>query len=159
MMLDTIRDASIAARKARDTESAALLTTLLAEAARPGLDDGKRVSTDAEAVKVLKKFIDGAAEMSEKLPAGPRREHALREKAVLEALLPEQPRQVTGDELGTVIDDIISTLTDKSPKSMGLVMSALKAKLPGAHDGTEASTMAKAKLAAAMVDAKAKLAA
>jgi uncharacterized protein YqeY len=149
MMLDTIRDASVAARKAKNTESAALLTTLLAEAARPGLDDGKRVSTDAEAVKVLKKFIDGATEMSEKLPAGPRREHALREKAVLEALLPEQPRQVTGDELGAVIDGIIATLADKSPKAMGLVMKELKAKLPGAHDGTEASALAKTKLAVA----------
>ena len=159
MLLHPIRDASIADRKARDTESAALLTTLLAEAARKGLDDGKRESTDAEVLKVLKRFIDGANEMSEKLPAGPRREHALREKAVLEALMPTQPRQITGDELGLVIDSIISTLTDKSPKSMGLVMGALKTKLPGAHDGTEASAMAKVKLATAMAAVNAPMAA
>jgi uncharacterized protein YqeY len=159
MMLDTIRAASVAVRKARNTEGAALLTTLLAEAARPGLDNGKRESTDAEAVKVLKKFIDGATEMLQLLPEGPLRERTLREKAMLEALMPAQPRQVTGDELGAVIDGIIATLVEPSTKSMGTIMGALKVQLPGAHDGTEASTMAKAKLAAAIEAAKVKLAA
>jgi hypothetical protein len=48
------QDAQLAARKAKD-KSASLLTTLLAEVVKIGIDDGKRDTTDDEAKRTVKK--------------------------------------------------------------------------------------------------------
>ncbi len=144
MLLDKIQAASLEARKAKQTEKASLLVTLYAEAARIGKDAGNRGTTDDEVVKVVRKFIKGIDESLAVLPEGEARNRALREKAELEVFL---PMMVAGDELKAFIADIVAALPDKSPKAMGAVMKALKDKLAGAYDGTEASSLVKAALA------------
>lgn len=152
MMLDTIRAALSEARKAKQSEQVTQLSTLLGEAVRAGKDDGNRDSTDAEVVKTVRKFIDNLNATLPLMRSAEDRERALRELALLETFNPPAPRQVTGDELAAVIADIVGTLPEaarKSMKSMGSVMAALKAKLPDAFDGTEASRLVKEKLTAA----------
>lgn len=143
MLLETIKAASLAARKAKDAEQAALLTTLFAEAARIGKDAGNRETTDEETVRVVRKFIKGLDESLAVLTQDEARNRALRERAVLEQFL---PKMVTGAELATVVADIVSTLAERTPKQMGIVMKSLKDRLGGAYDGNEASVLVKAAL-------------
>ena len=59
-LIQTIKTAQVAARKARDP-SASLLTTLIGEAEMVGKNAGREV-TDQEVVATIKKFIKGIDE-------------------------------------------------------------------------------------------------
>ncbi len=144
MLLQTIRAASLDARKAKDADRAALLVTLYAEAARVGKDAGNRDSTDDEVVKVVRKFLKGVEESLAVLTVEAARVRALNEKAILETFL---PRSVSGAELESVVQAIVATLPERSPRQMGAVMKALKEQLAGAYDGNEASALVKKVLA------------
>ncbi len=144
MLLESIRSASLEARRAKDAERAALLVTLYAESARVGKDAGNRESTDDEVVKVVRKFLKGVEESLSVLTVEEARARALREKEILESFL---PRSVTGDELARVVDTLVEELPERTPKMMGAVMKALKDRLAGAYDGNEASALVKKALA------------
>lgn len=144
MLLEKIKNDALEARKARDADKAALLTTLYADSARVGKDDGNRETRDEEVVRMVRKFLTGVEETLAKVTQPDARARAEREKAILEGYLPSQ---VTGDALRAVIADIVAGLAERTPKQMGAVMKALKDKLPGAYDGNEASALVKAALA------------
>ena len=61
-LLQALRNDALTARKARDTVAASLLVTLLSEAEKTGLDDGKRESSDAEVIATIRKFLKNNAE-------------------------------------------------------------------------------------------------
>lgn len=145
MLLEKLQAAALAARKAQDSVAASLLTTLYAEAARVGKDQGNRVSTDEEVVAVVKKFGKNVDETLAALPETDARVAALRvEKALLAEYLPQQL-----DEAGltAVIAELVAALPEKSPKQMGAVMAGLKARAGGQYDGAMASRLVKAALA------------
>lgn len=145
MLLEKLQAAALAARKAQDSVAASLLTTLYAEAARVGKDQGNRVSTDEEVVAVVKKFGKNVDETLAALPETDVRVAALRvEKALLAEYLPQQL-----DEAGltAVIAELVAALPEKSPKQMGAVMAGLKARAGGQYDGAMASRLVKAALA------------
>lgn len=124
------------ARKARDSARVAILTTLLAEASTPGLNDGKRESTNEEVAAVLKKFVKNLNEVIAAAGESPER---MAEKSIYESYLPSQ---ISNDELGVMIDGILASNADAN---MGTVMKELKAS--GAnYDGKAASQIAKVKL-------------
>ena len=145
MLLEIIKAASLEARKARDTDKAALLTTLYADAARVGKDAGNRDSTDEEVVKAVRKFLKGVEESLALLTQPAAVQRAEMEKSVLETFL---PRKITGAELVQEVAQIVSELTERNPKQMGAVMNVLKTRFAGAYDGNEAGQAVKAALAA-----------
>lgn len=144
MLLEKIRQASVEARFQKNTVAAALLVTLYAEAARVGKDNGNRETTDAETQAVVRKFLKGLNETLAVIKDGEAREVALAEKGILEGFL---PRQVAGDELKAVVHELVAGLPERTPKSLGAVMSQLKARLGGAYDGAEATALVKQALA------------
>lgn len=143
MLLAKIQAASLAARKAKETEKAALLTTLYAEAARIGKDAGNRETTDEEVVKVVRKFVKGVDETLALVTHPDARARSMREKEVLEPFL---PHMVVGAELAAAVDDIVGALADRTPRQMGAVMKTLRERFAGAYDGNEASSLVKARL-------------
>ena len=60
--MEKIKQDRIAAMKAKDSQKSTFLSTLYAEAAMVGKNDGNRDTTDEETVKVIKKYIAGANE-------------------------------------------------------------------------------------------------
>jgi uncharacterized protein YqeY len=66
------------------------------------------------------------------------------ERAILEAYL---PRVLSEPELQASIAEIVAALPDRSPKAMGQVMAALKARHGEALDSRAASGLVKAALA------------
>ena len=139
-LLETIRTEQIRARKARDGVRTSLLTTLLSEAANVGLNDGKRESTDAEVIAVIKKFIKNIDETL----AVRASDDLLVERAILEGFLPSQ---LSEDELLAAVVSIVAELEldgqSRSMKMMGPVMKTLKERFEGQFDGKAASETVK----------------
>lgn len=147
MLLEQIRQDSLAARKARDTAKSTFLVTLLAEAAKVGRDDGNRSSTDAETVAVIKKFIKNTTETLHVLGA----DAAARPQLALELnlLMDYLPRQASELELRTALTRLVAELPERNPKQMGALMAKLITEFDGNFDKSLASKLAKEALAAA----------
>lgn len=144
-LLEKIKQDNIAARKAKNTVKSALLTTLVSEISNIGKNDGNRETTEPESIAVVKKFIKGVDETLKALEfsSNPRVLVAIEEKKILESYLPTQLSEI---ELTAVVDQIISTLADRSPKQMGVVMKRLKEMHDGRYDGKIASGIIKSRL-------------
>ncbi len=143
-MLATIRKDLFEAKKNHDTVRSNLLSTLLGEATAVGKNAGNRESTPEEVMQVVRKFIKNIDETIALLEKeGKPTEKEKTEKAILESYL---PRQMTPEELGKAIDEIIAALPEKSPKMMGAVMAQLKERHSGRYDGRTASQLVKEKL-------------
>lgn len=149
-LLQQIKDASLTARKQKDS-MAAFLVTLYAEAARVGKDKGQRDSTDEEVIAVLEKFKKGAREIIETAQDNPSDyANTLAAEAQQEILLLEQylPKQLSEDELTAIINGYVVSTPDVSAKSMGLIMGKLKQEHGGLYDGSLASRLVKEALSA-----------
>lgn len=109
------------------------ITTLLSDAERPGLDDGKRESTDAEVVKVVQKTISGITECLNV-------EYDDLKHAEMNYITNEfLPQQMTDSELE---DEIIKIIHD-GVSNMGQIMGKLKANFSGKYDGKTAAKITK----------------
>ncbi len=147
-ILDSVKKAQLQARKDKRAEDAATLTTLIGEAEMIGKNDGNRVSTDAEVVAVIKKFVKNIDEtlnvVSKDSTKVDRVEALGKEKALLSTFL---PKQLSEDELRTILADFIAALPEKNPKAMGKVLGSLKEAFAGQYDGALASRVTKELLA------------
>ncbi len=133
-ILDSVKKAQLQARKDKRAEDAATLTTLIGEAEMIGKNDGNRVSTDAEVVAVIKKFVKNIDEtlnvVSKDSTKVDRVEALGKEKALLSTFL---PKQLSEDELRTILADFIAALPEKNPKAMGKVLGSLKEAFAGQY--------------------------
>jgi uncharacterized protein YqeY len=129
------------ARRNKDSSLLTLLVTLYSECAMVGKTKRNGESTDEEVLSVIRKFKVGVEEIikikgnSEALDF----EIALYDKYL--------PQMLSEEQLTSIINDIISSLSEKSPKQMGLVMKSLKDVYLGQYDGTLASKLVKELLA------------
>ena len=141
MLLGELRKMMMKAKLEKDTVKGNLLSTLVAEAVMVGKNDGNRETTDAETVAMIKKFLKNVNEtlaLMEEM--GKDKTESLREKEILESLL---PKQLDEAELVKIIEEIVAALPDKSPRQMGNVMAELKKKYDGQFDGKMASGLVK----------------
>lgn len=152
-LLAKIQADALAARKERKTLEATLLTTLLAEAARKGKDDGNRESTDEEVVAVVNKFIKNnddaikALWVPEKVDTNEarcaKRDQLQMEQVILFGYL---PKQASKEEIASAVNELVAGLAEKSMKQVGAVMSQLQKRFEGNFDKALASTLVKAAL-------------
>jgi len=141
MLLGELRKMMMKAKLEKDTVKGNLLSTLVAEAVMVGKNDGNRETTDAETIAMIKKFLKNVNETLALMDEmGKDKTETLREKEILESLL---PKQLSEEELAKVIEEIVATLPDKSPRQMGNVMAELKKKYDGQFDGKIASGLVK----------------
>ena len=152
------RKTAVQAGDDRAKIASSLLVTLVSEASRAGKDNGDRESTDAEVLKTLKRFLDGAADtigILEKDPATAGNEkrmeklvRAREEKIILtEYINKHQPTMAPEADISAEINRVVAGLAEKTPKQIGVVMGALKAKFGATLDGALAQKLVKAALA------------
>lgn len=103
----------------------ASLTTLVADAARPGMDDGKRDSTDAEVIQVVKKTIKG---LEERLAV----QYDDMIHTELCYLMDYLPKQLTEYEMKAIAGGYMS---NNPSAKMGEVMGHFKQNYDGQYDG------------------------
>ena len=132
-LIQTIKNDQLTARKAKDKLQATLLTTLLGDASMPGKNDGNRESTDAEVIKVIKKFINGIDEM---IKHGGDTVTLDAEKLILETYM---PAQMSDEEIKIAVSGFMVDLNAITMKDMGKVMGAMNKAHAGTFDGGVAS--------------------
>lgn len=148
-LLDTIKAASLQARKNKDTKKASLLSILISEGQMIGKNNGNRDSTDVEIIAVIKKFIGNARENMNIVKSQLGGNHIERMVEVgneIEILNSFLPKQFSNEELIAEVDDIIKTINATTVKDLGKVMKTLKEKHEGKYDGTLANALIKQKL-------------
>lgn len=139
MLIDTIKADRLQAMKAKDEVKKNLLGTLAAAATKE-----TKTPDDATVVKTIRSFLKSADETIALLDSkGLAADQQRTEKAILEAYL---PRTLSEDELRASIAEIVAGLPERSPKAMGQVMAALKAKHSDALDARTASALVKSAL-------------
>jgi uncharacterized protein YqeY len=140
MLLTDIRADLDAARKEKNQTLLTLLTTLYSECAMVGKTKRNGDSTDEEVLSIIRKFKIGVEEIAKIKGINTDIEYEL---SVYEKYLPSM---ISDEELLIIIDEIVNSLAEKSPKQMGKVMTELKNKYLGRYDGTLASKIVKEKL-------------
>src|SRR5574343_622146 len=89
-ILERIKADWIAARKARETGKATLLTTIIGGIETRAKSDGNRLPTDTDSTKVLGQFLSGINEMLKLSEEGSlKHEEARQEKLIVESYLPQ----------------------------------------------------------------------
>ena len=145
MLINQIKSDSLIARKARQTDTATLLTTLYSEASMIGKNAGNRESTDAEVLKVIEKFVKNANEVRNiLLKQNKNVSHVDNEIEILSKYLPQK---MSCEELEIAIKFIISGFGNKDKNRMGQVMAILKNNYNGNYDGKLASEIVRKELA------------
>lgn len=144
LLIDKISKDRLIAMKVRNQFKKGVLTTLLSEASRPGLDDGKRPSTDSEVIKVCQKFIKGLNESiantkEDSLVNRQRIHDFVKERSIIEDYI---PYQMTGLEIEKAIAKYALSMEDQTI-NMGMIMKHLKENYNDRFDGKLASQVAK----------------
>ena len=134
MIIEQIKTASMAARKARDSSAAASLSTLLGEIETLA-KGGKGELTDAIVITVVKKFIKNIDETLKHVTRAAGLEALTKERSMYEQFL---PKQLSEQELSALIESIGGT-------NVGDTMKELKINHAGTYDGALASKILKAK--------------
>lgn len=137
MMIDTLRNDQLAARKAKDETAASLLGTLIGDAVQLARKVENREPTDEEVAGLTRKYVKNAQET--RASAAGRPEILAKVDREIEILTAYLPKQMTADELKAAIDAFkVST----PGANKGAVMAHLKANFAGLYDGKAASELA-----------------
>ena len=144
-LLAQLKKDSMLARKAADGIRATLLSTLIGEAEMVGKNAGNRESTDDEVQQTIRKFLKNNQEALAVIKDADRRTALEQESAILVAYLPPMASEA---EVKAFIADTVAGLADRSPKQMGAVMGALKAKYGTSFDAKQANAWVKEALTA-----------
>jgi len=152
MILQQIRDAHLAARKARDSVKLTTLTTLLGEITTFEKNEGREV-TDKEVVKILTKFVASAGQVADAYVVRgdtEKRDEAVAEATLYESFLPAPLAQLSAEALERTVRSIIAEniAYDGAKPKMNVVISALKLLHDGAYDPKAAAMLVKEQLAA-----------
>lgn len=108
--------------------------------ARPS---GKDMITDADILSVLAKMIKQRRDSVEQFTNGGRQDLADKETAEIKVIEAYLPKQMSEAEARAAIAAVIKEVGAESPKDMGRVMGALKAKYAGSMDFGKASAQVK----------------
>ncbi len=143
-LLAQLKKDSMLARKAADGVRATLLCTLIGEAEMVGKNAGNRESTDDEVQQTIRKFLKNNQEALGVIKDADRRAALEQESVILTAYLPPMAGEA---EVKAFIAETVAGLADRSPKQMGAVMGALKAKFGTSFDAKQANGWVKEALA------------
>jgi hypothetical protein len=142
-----VMDAMKIAMKSKDTQSLAALRAvksalLIAQTA----NGSKEEISEAEELKILQKQVKQRKDSAAIFTAQGRGD--LAEPELLQAAVIEQflPKQLSEQEVATIVDGIIAETGATSMKDMGKVMGMANGKLAGKADGKTISTIIKARL-------------
>ncbi|ATE60658.1 GatB/YqeY domain-containing protein [Thauera sinica] len=135
-LLSQLKKDALLARKSAAGVRATLLTTLIAEAEMVGKNAGNRESSDEEVQGTIRKFLKNNQEALAVIKDEERRAALQEESAILTGYLPPMAGEA---DVKALIAETVAGLADRSPKSMGVVMAALKAKFGSGFDAKQAN--------------------
>jgi uncharacterized protein YqeY len=145
MLSERIDSEMKTAARAQDKRRLGTLRLLKSAMKYREIETGKALE-DADVIQVVGTLIKQRRDSAAQYTAGGRPELAQNENeeiAILEAFL---PRQLTDDELSSMVQEAIAASGAKGPKEMGGVMKAMMPKVAGKAEGKRVSDAVKAAL-------------
>ena len=108
---------------------------------------GKENLTEEQEIELLARLAKQRRESIEQYQQGGREDLAQKEAAELVIIETYLPKQLSEEEINTIIDKIISSVGATSPKDLGKVMGVAMKELKGKADGKKIQALVKRKLA------------
>ncbi len=133
------------AMKARDSERLTTIRMLISALKNKQIDLGRDVTED-EIVTVLSTEAKKRREAAESYRGGGRDELADKEEAELVVIEDYLPRQLSEEEVGAIVDELIASTGAESKSDMGKVMGPLMGRIKGQFDGGAAKDIVMSKL-------------
>ena len=134
------------AMKAKEKERTGTIRMLLAAIQTAETEGSKHEVDDAEIQKIIAREIKKRRESADIYTTNGRTDLAETELAEASILEVYQPKQLSDEELATLIDEAIADTGAESMAQMGQVMKAATAKADGRADGKRISAAVKARL-------------
>ena len=124
------------AMKAREEPTLSTLRMLKAELQKLQADKGKSYEiTDSDVQTVIKRLIKQRKDAAEQYSAGGAADRAEAELAEVKVLEPYLPKQLSDEELDSLIREAAEEISATSTKDMGKLMKAVMSKAKGLADG------------------------
>lgn len=142
---DQINEDLVAAMKAKDEVSVSTLRLLAAAFKNKQIELGHEL-TDEEVLEVISRSAKQRKESIDAYSKGGREDLAAKEKAELEVIGKFLPEQLGEDEIGKVVDEVISQTNATSKAEMGKVIGGVMQRLKGQADGGVVSRIVSEKL-------------
>jgi uncharacterized protein YqeY len=143
---DKISEDLMAAMKSKEAERLSVIRMMKAAIRNKEIDSRKELE-DAEAVQVLISLIKQRKDSVEQFTKGGRLDLANKEAAEIKVIEEYLPAAVSDEEIGSIVDSVITETGAVSVKDMGKVMKACMARFSGRPvDGAKVSEVVKAKL-------------
>tara|TARA_B100001248_G_scaffold262685_1_gene260900 strand:+ start:3898 stop:4338 length:441 start_codon:yes stop_codon:yes gene_type:complete len=134
------------AMKAKDADRLTTLRMLQSAVKNKEIELRPNEITDKEVMEVVKKLIKQRQDSAEQYEKAGREDLLAKEKSEIEILEVYLPEQMSEEQVGKIVDDMIAELGASSMKEMGAVVKAVMAKTAGAADNKIISSLVKAKL-------------
>lgn len=148
MIEDNIYRDYVRALKEKDRQKSEFLSFVRAELKNKAISLKRDKLGDSETISVLKKQQKRLRDSRESVANSGRNELAAaveRELSIISAYLPDP---LTDEQLSEIVDRVISSLENPSPKDMGKVMKAVLAEAGARADAKTISVFVKEKLSA-----------
>lgn len=145
MITDTIKKQIVEAMKAKDELRVSTLKLLSSALYNAQIKKREKLSEteELEIVRREAKQRKDAIEAYEKAGAKERAEKENKELQILQEYL---PKDLSDEELGKIVDEVISSIEATDMKDMGKAIGAVLGKCKGQADGKKVSEMVRSKL-------------
>lgn len=137
----------IPALKAHDAIKVSTLRMVKAEVNNVKIKKNKNILDDTEVQSVLSRQIKQHKDSIEQFEKGKRLDLVEKEKKELEILLSYMPKQLSEEELKSIVDATIKELGAATKKEMGSVIKSVMDKVKGQAEGKLVSKLVGEKLA------------
>lgn len=134
-----------AAMKAKEKERLATIRMLISAAKNLQIDE-QRDLTDEDFVKLFTKEAKKRREAIKMYRDGGRDELADKEEAELAVIAEYLPKQLTDEEIGTIVDEVMASSGASSKADMAKVMGPVMGRVKGQADGNRVRTIVMDKL-------------
>lgn len=134
------------AMRAKETERLGTIRLLLAAIKQREVDERIEL-TDADVISVIEKMLKQRRDSITAYESAKRDDLADVEKAEVVVLQTYLPKQLTEDEVKTLLEQVVTDTGAASMKDMGKVMAAIKPLVAGKADMGKISGLIKARLA------------
>lgn len=145
MLTDNLKDDLKTAMLAKDEAKVSVLRMLLSELTYAKIQKGEDLE-DAEIITVVQKEVKKRREAADGFRSGGREESAKKEENEAEILGAYLPAQLSDDDLGKIIDEVISQTGASGVTDMGRVIGVVMGKVAGTAEGSRVSMLVKGRL-------------
>ncbi len=145
-LAEKIREDLKSAMKDRRADALRTLRMVLAGMKNRAIELGREL-TDDDVLKLLQTAVKQRKDSIQQFESGGRPELAAQEQEEIDVLAVYLPEKMSSEDLGQVVDAVITELSATSIKEMGAVMKSVLARCAGRADGAAVNTLVRARLA------------